>query len=188
MAAHGIPAKFRARDLALATILLMSIAAFAVVTPAFAARPEMRAEHRPAHTTPFKVGTEYRILDTSSGTAFNLTDKDIHPQATLDLTVKIDKASLGRARLTVERGMLTIGSSSFTVDSGHGLINLHSMKVVIHVRVDDANGHDMHLVLFGHVTKLNADGCPANIHFEMPQSKLAGKWFLEFKGATMTKV
>ena len=191
MTAQGLLAKFKARDFALATILLISIAAFAFVTPVFAVHPgQVRTEHRPAHTTLFKVGTEYRIQDTSSGTAFNLTDRDATPlTAKLDLTVKVDKTSLGRARLTVERGTLTImGSSSFTADSGEGIINLHSMKVVIHVHVHDGKGHEMHLVLFGHVTKLNTDGTPANIHFVMPQSKLAGKWFLEFKDATIQKV
>ncbi len=187
MTAHRILAKFRARDLALATMLLMSIAAFAVVTPAFAVHPEqIMNEHRHTHTTPFKAGTEYRIM--GSGTAFNVSDKDATQQATLDLTVKVDKANFGRARLTVEKGVLTIvGSSSFTVESGHGLINVHSMKVVIHVRVDDGKGHVMHLILFGLVTHLNSDGS-ANIHFLMHQSKLAGKWFLEFKSATMKKV
>ena len=187
MTVHKILVKLKMRDLALATVLLMSIAAFAVVTPAFAVHPEqILSEHGHQHTSLFKAGTEYRIQ--GSGTAFNVTDKDDHQSATLDLTVKVDKANFGRARLTVEKGgMLTIGSSSFTVESGHGLINTHSMKIVIHLRVDDGKGHVMHLILFGHATKLNSDGS-ATIDFMMPQSKLAGKWFLEFKSATMKKV
>ncbi len=189
MTAHGILAKFRVQDFGLATILLMSIAAFAVVTPVFAVHPgQVRTEHRPAHTTLFKVGTEYTIVSTT-GKAFNLTDKDAVPlPATLHLTVKVDKTSLGRVKLTVEGGTLTIGSlPSFTVDSGQGIINLHSMKVVIHVRVDDGKGHHMHLILFGHVTKLNVDKS-SNINFMMPQSKLAGHWFVKFDDATMTKI
>ena len=188
MPLHGIFAKFRLRDLVLATILLTSIAAFAVVTPAIAMQPaEARTEHKPAHTLPVKVGTEYTIV--STGKAFNLTDKDAAPlTAMLHLTVKVDKSSLGRVKLTVEPGgTLTIGSSSFIVDSGRGIINLHTMKVVIHVLVDDGKGHDMHLVLFGHVTKLSLDS-NSNIKFLMPQSKLAGQWFLKFDDAVMTKV
>ena len=61
------------------------------------------------------------------------------------------------------------------------------MKVVIHVLVDDGKGQDMHLILFGHVTKLNLDD-GSTINFVMPQSKLAGHWFLKFDDATMTKV
>ncbi len=190
MPRHGIFAKFRVRDLLLATILLTSIAAFAGVTPAIAMHSEQaRTEHRPVHTIPVKVGTEFTIVSTT-GKAFNLTDKDATPlTATLHLTVKVDKTSLGRVKLTVEKGgtLTIVGSSSFTVDSGQGIINLHSMKVVIHVRVDDGKGHDMHLILFGHVAKLNF-GNSSNIDFVMPQSKLAGQWFLKFDDATMTKV
>ncbi len=188
MPRHGIFARSRVRDLVLATILLTSVAAFAVVTPAIAMQPEQaRTEHRPAHTLPVKVGTEFTIV--STGKAFNLTDRDAAPlTATLHLTVKVDKSNLGRVKLTVEKGgTLTIGSSSFVVDSGRGIINLRSMKVVIHVLVDDGKGHDMHLVLFGRVTKLNLDS-GSDIKFLMPQSKLAGQWFLKFDDATMTKV
>lgn len=192
MPGHGIFAEFRLRDLLLATILLTSIAAFAGVTPAIAMHPEQaRTEHRPTHIVSVKVGTEFTIVSTT-GRAFNLTDKDGTPlTATLHLKVKVDKTSLGRVKLTVEKGgTLTLvgsSSSSFTVDSGQGIINVHSMKVVIHVRVDDGKGHDMHLILFGHVTKLNFDNI-SNINFVMPQSKLAGQWFLKFDDATMTKV
>ena len=105
MTRHGIFATFRLRNLVLATILLTSIAASAVVTPAIAMRPEQaRTEHRPAHMLPVKVGTEYTIVSTT-GKAFNLTDRDATPlTAKLHLTVKVDKTSLGRVKLTVEPG------------------------------------------------------------------------------------
>ncbi len=183
----GLLTRRRFRRFAIAAVLLLAVAAFAVATPVYAAHPERAmSEHRQPHTSTFKVGTEYRIHD-GSGTAFNITDKDDHRTASLDLTVKVEKTNFARVKLTVESGTLTIGSDSFTVKAGNGIINLHSMKVVIHARVDDGKGHVMHLILFGHLTKLNSDGS-ATINFVMPQSKLAHEWFLELKGATMTKI
>ncbi len=84
-----------------------------------------------------------------------------------------------------------VGSDTWTVDSGRGLLNFHSGKLLLRVSVKDSSGNTSHLVLFGKVTghlssTLNVNDS-FNVDFLSHQSKLAGKWFLDLKGATLTR-
>jgi hypothetical protein len=142
-------------------------------------------------TSPFKPGEKFTI--TGPGTASKVRDRDDTKDATLSLTVKVVAVSPGRAKLNVTSGTLTIGSGTdkqtFTVKAGHGIINTHSMKVIIHVRVEDAKGKVLNLVLFGHI---KMQSTPLNqgfiVNFTQPQSKLAHKWFLKFPAAQVKPV
>lgn len=115
----------------------------------------------------------------------------MHASASLDLTAKVVRVSHGNARLNITSGTLTIGSQTYTVIEGRGIINFHSDKIIIHVTLKNANGNSTHLILFGKASDLPkslAVNGSFNVNFKMPQSKLAGKWFLEFPGAKVTRV
>jgi hypothetical protein len=126
-----------------------------------------------------------------SGTALQISNQTVTESATLSLTVKVVRASFGGAILSVTGGSLMVGSDTWTVDSGRGLLNFHSGKVLLKVSVKDSSGNTSHLVLFGRVvghlsSTLNVNDT-FNVDFLSHQSKLAGKWFLAFKGATVTR-
>ncbi len=128
---------------------------------------------------------------TGTGTAVQIGNRTIHDSASLDLTAKVGKVSHGNARLNITNGTLTIGSQTYTVIEGRGIINIHSDKIIIHVTLKNASGNSTHLILFGKASDLPkslAVNGSFNVDFKMPQSKLAGKWFLEFHGATVTRV
>ena len=71
--------------------------------------------HVPGHRiSPFQKGELFRI--TGSGTAFNVTDRNRKEVATLDLMISVERASFGRAKISVRTGSLTIGGETFTVE------------------------------------------------------------------------
>ncbi len=147
------------------------------------------ANARLKHTNPLANGMVLTI--SGSGTSFNITDQSTHQSANISLTVKVERTSFGRALLKVTGGTLRIGSQTLTVDGGRGILNVHSGRLLLKVHLKD-NGHGpVHLVLFGKVnghvpSKLDA-GTSFSVDFLKPQSKLAGRWFLEFPGATVTR-
>ncbi len=187
---EGFRRNRRLVGLTLSLILVLGVASVALTESVYAARPtQARDDHGHKMASPFQKGMTFTI--TGSGTAFKINDRDDHTDATLSLTVKVETASPGRVKLNVTSGTLTIGSGTekqtFTVKTGHGIINTHSMKMIIHAWVTDANGKVFHLVLFGKIVKpLNVQGF--SVDFKMPQSKLAHKWFLKFQGAKVTRV
>ena len=160
-----------------------------VVVPVYGARPFTMPPASGHHrlTRPLTQGMILTVSGT--GTAFNITDQSKTLPASISLTVKVDRASLGGAKLTVMKdGTLMIGSETFTVAGGHGILNFHSHKMVLHVSLKDSNGRHLHLILFG----INAPssfeaGSHPTISFVNPQSKLAGRWFLTFPGAAVTR-
>lgn len=169
------------------------ILALAVVVPAYGAHQGGPFQAKMAHgkpTPPITKGVTLRISGT--GTAFNITDQSIHHSASIDLTVTVDKSSPGRARLNVTGGELTVASENFKVDKGRGIINFHSDKIVIHVHLKDSKDKTVNLILYGKLTaKITSPlnkGSSFTVDFVKPQSKVAGKWFLEFKGATVTRI
>ncbi len=191
---EGFRRNRRLVGLTLSLVLVLAVASVALTGSVYAARPtQARDDHGHKMASPFHKGMTFTI--TGSGTAFNITNKADQKDATLSLTIKVEKASPGRAKLNVTSGTLTIGSGTekqtFTVKGGHGnlvLINTHSMKMIIHVRVEDTKGKVLHLVLFGKITTpVNVDQ-GFTVDFKMPQSKLAHKWFLKFPSATVTRV
>ncbi len=187
---EGFRRNRRLVGLTLSLVLVLAVASVALAGPVYAARStQERDNHGHKMASQFHKGMTFTI--TGSGTAFKINDRDDHKDAMLSLTVTVEKASPGRVKLNVTGGTLTIGSGNekqtFTVERGHGIINPHSMKVIIHVRVTDASGKVFHLVLFGKITTpLNVQGF--SVDFKMPQSKLAHKWFLKFPSAKVTLV
>jgi hypothetical protein len=178
------------KRLALLGVALSLVMALAVIVPGYAAPPTTIppvSTHRPSR--PLMAGMMLSI--TGSGTAYEIRNQTIQQTASLSLTVKVDRAAFGGAILTVTGGSLTIGSDTWTVDSGRGMLNFHSGRMVLKVSVKNSSGATGHLVLFGKVTAdltsaINV-GTSINVNFLHHQSKLASKWFLAFPGATVTR-
>ncbi len=174
--------------LGLALVLVMAVASTAAVGPAYAAQLlQTPGNHSQGHrVSPFQKGELFRI--TGSGTAVNITDRTQKEAATLDLMISVERASFGRARISVKSGSLTVGGDTFTAETGRGIVNTHSLKIVIHVTLKSSSGITFHMVLNGKIARpLNINN-GLTVDFRMPQSKLAGKWFLEFPEATMAKI
>jgi len=169
----------------LALVLVMAVAS---VGPAYAGQLlQTPGNHVQGHRiSPLQKGELFRI--TGSGTAFNVTDRNQKETATLDLMISVERASFGRAKISVRTGSLTVGGETFTAESGRGIGNTHSLKMLIHVTLKDTSGNTFHMVLNGKIVRpLNINN-GLTIDFRMPQSKLAGKWFLEFPQAAMAKI
>lgn len=171
---------------------LSLVMALAVMVPAYGAMPTTLPPAATAHNRvnqPLTVGMVLTI--SGSGTAFSISDQSTQQSASIQLTVRVDRVSMGRALVTVTSGTLNIGSATFTADGGRGIINFHSKKTVLHIGLKDSSGNTSHLVLFGkvdgQVPSTLVDGNSFSVDFVRPQSKLASKWFLEFPGTTVTR-
>lgn len=90
----------------------------------------------------------------------------------------------GTMRFNITGTSLTIGSTTYTVVNGSGIVNRHSMIVVLHATV--MNGNTIgHLILIGRVTGTlpqEGSGSGMNVSFSSPQSKLASSFFLSLDG------
>ncbi|HZY47429.1 MAG TPA: hypothetical protein VFE96_06495 [Candidatus Bathyarchaeia archaeon] len=158
---------------------LALVLTLAVVVPAFGASSMEAAKDRHKVTSPLTKGMTLTI--TGSGTAFKIGDQDKTQGANLDLKATVEKVSFGRAMLNITGGTLKIGSDTFTVARGHGIINLHSHKMLLHVDLKDASGKHARLVLYGknaHVPTTFGVGDHFTVDFVKHQSKLAHQWFL----------
>ncbi len=180
------------KRLALLGTVLALVMAIAVVVPSYAAQPSRIPPLVKVHdrlTRPLTPGTVLTI--SGSGTAFNVTEQSAQTTASIQLTVKVARVSMGRAFFTVTGGILKVGSDTFTADGGRGILNFHSGRMMLKVHFKKGNDLPAHLVLFGEVngkipSKI-ALGNGFSIDFLKPQSKLAGRWLLEFPGSTVTR-
>ena len=168
---------------------LTLVMGLALVVPAYAAGPMTSMQAHSRLTRPLQPGMVLTI--SGSGTAFDINDQTQHQTATIQLTVTVERASFGRALLKVNSGSLTVGSTTYTVDHGRGIVNFHSGRLLLKVMVKNASGVTFHLVLYGKAagdipTTFNT-GTSFNVNFLKPQSKLAAHSFLEFNGATVTR-
>jgi hypothetical protein len=177
------------RRMALVGTAMALVLTLAVVVPAFAAPPTtipLKDHHKAA--PPLTKGMTLTI--SGSGTAFKIGDQDKTQSASISLTAKVEKVSFGRALLNVTSGTLTItGSGTFTVVGGHGILNFHSHKMILHVTLKDSTGKQVHLILFGknaQVPKTFNEGDHFSVDFVKHQSKLAHQWFLNLS-ATVTR-
>jgi hypothetical protein len=180
------------KRLALLGAALSLVMALSVIVPGYAAQPTTLPPVALGHSKvsrPLQAGMILTI--SGSGTALQISNQTVTESATLMLTVKVVRASFGGAILSVTGGSLMVGSDTWTVDSGRGLLNFHSGKVLLKVSVKDNSGNTSHLVLFGkivgHLASTIDVGNSFNVDFLSHQSKLAGKWFLDLKGATVTR-
>jgi hypothetical protein len=161
----------------------------AIVVPAFAAPPTTIHQDKDHHklAAPLTKGMDLTI--TGSGTAFKIGDQDDKQSASISLKATVEKVSFGRGQLNVTSGTVTIGSDTFTVVSGHGIISFHSHKMVLQITLKDGAGKMVHLKLYGknaHVPSPFNAGEHFTVDFAKHQSKLAHQWFLELS-STVTR-
>lgn len=82
----------------------------------------------------------------------------------------------------VETGSsLTIGETTYDIVNGTGIFNQHSLVVILHATVQSGDWTGM-LILHGHAKQALSDPGTVSVDFDMPQSKLASKFFLELEG------
>ena len=175
------------RKMALFGTVMALVLALAIAVPVFGAPPTgIPPSHKDQghHRAPM-LATGTTLTIGGSGTAYKIGSKTISESASISLTAKVVKSSTGRGMLNFTSGTLTIGSDTFTVVSGHGMISYHSDKMVLRLVVKNSAGKIFHLNLFG----VHAKASPTTaftVDFQMPQSKLAHLWFLKFSSATVT--
>jgi hypothetical protein len=175
------------RKMALFGTMMALVLAIAIAVPVFGAPPtgippsHPDQGHRPA--PPLATGTTLTI--SGSGTAYKIGNRSITESASISLTATVVKSNPGRGMLNFTGGRLTIGSDTYTVVSGHGIITYHGDKMVLHLVVKNSAGNTLHLNLFGVHAKASSTTA-FTVDFRMPQSKLAHLWFLKFSSATVT--
>src|SRR5215471_5371896 len=139
------------RRMTLLGAVLSLVMALAVVVPGYAAAapstiPPVATGHSRV-PRPLQAGMVLTI--SGSGTAFKISDQSTTMTASIDLTVKVERDSFGGAILSVTGGSLTVGSDTWTAQSGRGLVNFHSGKVLLKISLKDSSGNTSHLRLFG---------------------------------------
>src|SRR6266567_7102992 len=175
------------RRMALFGTVMALLLTLAIAVPVFGAPPTgIPPSHPgPGHQPlpPLATGTTLTI--SGSGTAYKIGNRSMTESASISLTATVVKSNPGRGMLNFTGGTLTIGSNSYTVASGHGIITYHNDKMVLHLVVKDSAGNTFHLILFGVHAKASSTTA-FNVDFRMPQSKLAHLWFLKFPSASVT--
>ena len=177
------------RRMALVGTAMALVMTLAIVVPAFGATPTTIPPVNDHHkvTAPLTKGMLLTI--SGSGTAFKIGHLSTSQSASISLTATVERVSFGRALLNFTGGTLTIGSDTFTVVGGHGIINFHSHKMVLHISLKDTTGKQVHLILYGkdaHVPSPFSVGNHFNVDFAKHQSKLAHQSFLDLS-ATVTR-
>ncbi len=125
----------------------------------------------------------------SSETAFKIGHLSTSQSASISLTATVERVSFGRALLNFTGGTLTVGSTTYAVVGGHGIINFYSHKIVLHINLKDSTGKQVHLILYGknaHVPSPFSVGDHFSVDFAKHQSKLAHQSFLDLS-ATVTR-
>jgi hypothetical protein len=184
-----MPFRRNMRRMALAGTIMALVLTLAVVVPAFGATPPTIPPLKDHHkvTPPLTKGMVLTI--SGSGTAFKIGDQSKTQSASISLTATVERISFGRALLNFTSGTLTVGSTTYTVVGGHGIISFHSNKMVLHVNLKDSAGKQVHLTLFGknaHVRSPFNVGDHFSVDFVKHQSKLAHQWFLDLS-STVTR-
>jgi len=160
--------------MALFGTVMALVLTLAVVAPVFGAPP---AGIPPSH----QAQGHHRAPLLATGTtltAYKIGNRTITEGASVSLTATVVKSSPGRAMLNFTGGTLTIGSDTYTVVSGHGVIN-HAHKMILHIVVKNSAGATFRLILHGDHAKPSSTTA-FNVDFRMPQSKLTHLWFLNF--------
>ncbi len=184
-----MPLRRNMRKMALVGTAMALVMTLAIVVPAFGAPPTTIPPVNDHHkvTAPLTKGMVLTI--SGSGTAFKIGHLSTSQSASISLTATVERVSFGRALLNFTGGTLTVGSTTYTVVGGHGIISFHSNKMVLHVNLKDSTGKQVHLILYGkdaHVPSPFSVGDHFSVDFVKHQSKLAHQWFLDLS-STVTR-
>src|SRR5712691_13350211 len=184
-----MPLRRSMRKMALVGTAMALVMTLAVVVPAFGAPPPLIPPVNDHHKVTAPLTQGMTLMISGSGTAFKIGHQSTTQSASISLTATVEKVSFGRALLNFTGGTLTIGSDTFTIVGGHGILNFHSHKMVSHINLKDSTGKQVHLILFGknaHVPSPYNVGDHFSVDFAKHQSKLAHQWFLDLS-ATVTR-
>ena len=174
------------RKIALFGAVMVLALTLGVVVPVFGATTDEMDHALNAHHRAPLLATGTTLTMSGSGTAYKIGDRDDSVTASLSLTATVVRSSPGRGMLNLTSGSLTInGTDTFTVVRGHGVINYHSDRMILHLVVKNSAGKMFHLILNGHHAKASQTTA-FTVDFTMPQSKLGHLWFLKIQGATVT--
>jgi hypothetical protein len=166
---------------AIALVLTLS-----VIVPVFGTSPTTVGDHSfNEHHRTSVLAKNTTLTITGSGTAIKIGNRTLTESASISLTATVIRSSPGRGMLNFTGGTLTIGTETYTVVGGHGIINYHSHIMVLHIIVKNGAGNSFHLDLYGRHAKTSSTTA-FTVDFLMHQSKLAHMWFLRFPGATVT--
>jgi len=174
--------------MALVGTAMALVLTLAVVVPAFGAPPTTIPPVNDHHKVTAPLTKGMVLMISGSGTAFKIGNQSKTQSASIRLTATVEKVSFGRALLNFTGGTLTIGSTTYTVAGGHGIISFYSNKMVFHVNLKDSAGKQVHLILFGknaHVPSPFNVGDHFSVDFAKHQSKLAHQWFLDLSSTVM---
>jgi hypothetical protein len=177
------------RSMALVGTAMALVLTLAVVVPAFGAPPTIIPPVNDHHRVAPPLTKGMTLTISGSGTAFKIGDQSTTQSASINLKATVERVSFGRALLNFTGGTLTVGSNTFTVVGGHGILNFHSHKMVLHLNLKDSTGKQVRLILFGnnaHVPSPFSVGDHFSVDFMKHQSKLAHQWFLSLS-ATVTR-
>jgi hypothetical protein len=176
------------RKIALFGTVMVLALTLGVVVPVFGATAADMADAAQSHHKAPLLAKGSTLTITGSGTAYKIGNKTVTESASITLTATVARSSPGRGMLNFTGGSLTIGSNTYTVVRGHGTVNGHSDKMILHLTVKNSAGDTFHLILHGKFQKTShvESGAGFTIDFVMPQSKLAHLWFLKFPSATAT--
>src|SRR5260370_28909055 len=135
------------RKMALVGTGMALVMTLAIVFPAFGAPPHLLPPVNDHHKVTAPLTQGMTLMISGSGTAFKIGHQSTTQSASISLTATVKKVSFGRALLNFTGGTLTVGSDTFTVVGGHGVLSFHSHKMVLHVNLKDSTGKQVHLIL-----------------------------------------
>src|SRR5439155_24829394 len=125
--------------MALFGTVMALVLTLAVVAPVFGAPPAgIPPSHQAQghHRAPL-LATGTTLTISGSGTAYKVGNRTITEGASITLTATVIRSSPGRGMLNFTSGTLTIGSNTYNVVRGHGIINFHSDRMILHLVVKD---------------------------------------------------
>src|SRR5215472_3109803 len=134
------------RKIALFGAVMVLALTLGVVVPVFGATTDAMDHSLNAHHRAPLLSTGTTLTISGSGTAAKIGDRDDTVSASLSLTATVVRSTPGRGMLNFTAGTLTInGTNTYTLVRGHGVINFHSDKMILHLVVKNSAGKEFHL-------------------------------------------
>jgi hypothetical protein len=100
----------------------------------------------------------------------------------VSVSAKIANQNDAVVQFNVTSVTLKIGSTTYTGINGTGILNQHSLVVVVHATVTSGSTSGM-LILIGHAGASLTTTSTTSVDFSSPQSKLASSDFLSLTGS-----
>jgi hypothetical protein len=121
-----------------------------------------------------------QLLPAISTKASAGSSQSVH--ADVSVSAKIANQNDAVVQFNVTSVTLKIGSTTYTGINGTGILNQHSLVVVVHATVTSGSTSGM-LILIGHAGASLTTTSTTSVDFSSPQSKLASSDFLSLTGS-----